>query len=140
MLGASILRYSRLQLVLWSDLCGSWTPELWQCLWLTHCALWTWLGPDLGLALKFPMVAYTYCPWGQSSPILSAGSSIARQAVWLDTHANGGWSWGTPVGSMCTVGMFLCLFGDPCLLLCTPVVTLCVQHQTFSCGRALCQT
>ena len=38
---------------------------------------------------------------------------------------------------MCTVGMFVGLFGDPCLFLHVPVVALCVQQHT--CGGAFCQ-
>ena len=38
-----------------------------------------------------PVLAYTHPPGGQSSPNLSAGSSIARQLLWLDSRNNGDW-------------------------------------------------
>lgn len=44
----------------------------------------------MGLAL-----AYTQVPGGPSSPNLSAGSSIARQAVWLDRRLMAAGCWGT---------------------------------------------
>ncbi len=59
------------------------------------------------LLTVYPMVAYTRYLWGQSLPNLSVGSSIARQAVWLDNHLMsagfrgfrwGQWHYGISVG------------------------------------------
>ena len=57
---------------------------------LLGCLLFSYDASTVGLAL-----AYTQVPGGPSSPNLSAGSSIARQAVWLDRRLMAAGCWGT---------------------------------------------
>jgi len=75
------------------------------CLWRAHWTSWELL--TFARFWGFPCCAALACPilfpiptphGGQSSPNLSAGSSIARQVLGLDSRNNGGWrqrrNWG----------------------------------------------
>jgi len=66
------------------------------------------------LALLFPIPTP---PGGQSSPNLSAGSSIARQALGLDSRNNGGWLLGYIWGQRRKWGVLVVVF-QCCPLFC----------------------
>ena len=63
-LEGSIHHYLRLRLPFLSALCSSRTPVLWQYLWLSHLALWTWLEDDFWLALNVPNDCLYLLPLG----------------------------------------------------------------------------
>jgi len=66
------------------------------------------------LALLFPI---PNPPGGQSSPNLSAGSSIARQVLGLDSRNNGGWLLGYIWGQRRKWGVLVVVF-QCCSLFC----------------------